>query len=240
MRGRGFKNAESLEFDTNIADVARDRTSTQIGDIEAQLAALTTGDPYRDRYNQAKNDFSNSLLEYMNTADAGRVTKMLRYPAPDFKAAQKFIKSKAKGKDGRTLLDKADQEIILKALDQFKKDTQRIMQQQQVFKNTSKEQMLENLKKAGISEKFLKNKKGLEKLKKNFHTEYKSKYHQEAEDGIATPQGKIENNVAVISDQIADLPEKIGKAIWDAYYQYKDTDEDFINKITDTGIRRIV
>lgn len=227
MRGRGFKNAESLEFDTNIADVARDRTSTQIGDIEAQLAALTTGDPYRDRYNQAKNDFSNSLLEYMNTADAGRVTKMLRYPAPDFKAAQKFIKSKAKGKDGRTLLDRADQEIILKALDQFKKDTQRIMQQQQVFKNTSKEQMLENLKKAGISEKFLKNKKGLEKLKKNFHTEYKSKYHQEAEDGIATPQGKIENNVAVISDQIADLPEKIGKAIWDAYYQYKNTDEQF-------------
>ena len=227
MRGRGFKNAESLEFDTNIADVARDRTSTQIGDIEAQLAALTTGDPYRDRYNQAKNDFSNSLLEYMNTADAGRLTKMLRYPSPDFKAAQKFIKSKAKGKDGRTLLDKADQEIILKALDQFKKDTQRIMQQQQVFKNTSKEQMLENLKKAGISEKFLKNKKGLEKLKKNFHTEYKSKYHQEAEDGIATPQGKIENNVAVISDQIADLPEKIGKAIWDAYYQYKNTDEQF-------------
>ena len=227
MRGRGFKNAESLEFDANIADVARDRTSTQIGDIEAQLAALTTGDPYRDRYNQAKNDFSNSLLEYMNTADAGRVTKMLRYPAPDFKAAQKFIKSKAKGKDGRTLLDRADQEIILKALDQFKKDTQRIMQQQQVFKNTSKEQMLENLKKAGISEKFLKNKKGLEKLKKNFHTEYKSKYHQEAEDGIATPQGKIENNVAVISDQIADLPEKIGKAIWDAYYQYKNTDEQF-------------
>ena len=227
MRGRGFKNAESLEFDTNIADVARDRTSTQIGDIEAQLAALTTGDPYRDRYNQAKNDFSNSLLEYMNTADAGRVTKMLRYPAPDFKAAQRFIKSKAKGKDGRTLLDKADQEIILKALEQFKKDTQRIMQQQQVFKNTSKEQMLENLKKAGISEKFLKNKKGLEKLKKNFHTEYKSKYHQEAEDGIATPQGKIENNVAVISDQIADLPEKIGKAIWDAYYQYKNTDEQF-------------
>lgn len=227
MRGRGFKNAESLEFDTNIADVARDRTSTQIGDIEAQLAALTTGDPYRDRYNQAKNDFSNSLLEYMNTADAGRVTKMLRYPAPDFKAAQRFIKSKAKGRDGRTLLDKADQEIILKALDQFKKDTQRIMQQQQVFKNTSKEQMLENLKKAGISEKFLKNKKGLEKLKKNFHTEYKSKYHQEAEDGIATPQGKIENNVAVISDQIADLPEKIGKAIWDAYYQYKNTDEQF-------------
>lgn len=227
MRGRGFKNAESLEFDTNIADVARDRTSTQIGDIEAQLAALTTGDPYRDRYNQAKNDFSNSLLEYMNTADAGRVTKMLRYPSPDFKAAQKFIKSKAKGKDGRTLLDKSDQEIILKALDQFKKDTQRIMQQQQVFKNTSKEQMLENLKKAGISEKFLKNKKGLEKLKKNFHTEYKSKYHQEAEDGIATPQGKIENNVAVISDQIADLPEKIGKAIWDAYYQYKDTNDQF-------------
>ena len=227
MRGRGFKNAESLEFDTNIADVARDRTSTQIGDIEAQLAALTTGDPYRDRYNQAKNDFSNSLLEYMNTADAGRLTKMLRYPSPDFKAAQKFIKSKAKGKDGRTLLDKADQEIILKALDQFKKDTQRIMQQQQVFKNTSKEQMLENLKKAGISEKFLKNKKGLEKLKKNFHTEYKSKYHQEAEDGIATPQGKIENNVAVISDQIADLPEKIGKAIWDAYYRYKDTNEQF-------------
>ena len=227
MRGRGFKNNESIEFDANIADVARDRTSTQIGDIEAQLAALTTGDPYRDRYNQAKNDFSNSLLEYMNTADAGRLTKMLRYPAPDFKAAQSFIKSKAKGKDGRTLLDKSDQEAILKLLDQFKKDTQRIMQQQQVFKNTSKEQMLENLKKAGISEKFLKNKKGLEKLRKNFHTEYKAKYHQEAEDGIATPQGKIENNVAVISDQIADLPDKIGKAIWDAYYQYKDTNDQF-------------
>lgn len=227
MRGRGFKNAESLEFDTNIADVTRDRTSTQIGDIEAQLAALTTGDPYRDRYNQAKNDFSNSLLEYMNTADAGRLTKMLRYPSPDFKAAQKFIKSKAKGKDGRSFLDRADQEAILKSLDQFKKETQRIMQQQQVFKNTSKEQMLENLKKAGISGKFLKDKKSLEKLKKNFHTEYKSKYHQEAEDDIATPQGKIEKNVTVISDQIENLPEKIGKAIWDAYYKYKNTDSQF-------------
>lgn len=171
VRGRSG-DVESVDRDIMIADAVQGKSASEILEIETALEALSSKDPFRSSYNRLKTDFSNLISEYMNVADAGRVVKLLRWPAPDYKAAAKFIRTKAKAKDGRTPLTKEDQEFILKSLDNFKKNADLVFAKSKIYKNTSRNDIIDNLEKLGIKKKYLKNDKSIANLAKNFHTEY--------------------------------------------------------------------